>query len=383
MTTGVAADRGAAAGTGDAPEWRDLLARLVAREDLAAHETAWIMQQVVTGEADHARLAATLVGLRAKGETVAEVTGLCDAMLGAAVPLPLDPPSGARPVVDIVGTGGDGFGTVNISTAAAIVAAAAGCTVVKHGNRAASSRCGSADVLTALGVDVDPGPDEVAALAREIGVAFAFAQRFHPAMRHAAAVRRSLGIRTVFNLLGPLTNPARPTAMAVGVADAGWAPGLVAGVLATRPGAAIVFRGRDGLDELTTTTVNDVWVVAGGHVATTTLDTRDLGLAPASVADLAGGDAAENAAILRAVLSGEPGPVADVVAANAAAAIAVADLSAATGTGDGTHVVADVAADLAGALAPALERAREAMASGAAGDLLDRWVARTPAVSAA
>ncbi|MGF1664509.1 MAG: anthranilate phosphoribosyltransferase, partial [Kineosporiaceae bacterium] len=276
-----------------APAWPDVLGALTRREDLDEATASWAMSEVMSGRAADAQLAGLLVGLRAKGETVAEVAALARVMVGHAVPLEV-----AGPVLDVVGTGGDGSGSVNLSTAAALVAAGAGARVVKHGNRAASSRCGSADVLEALGVDIDPGPAAVARSVDEVGIAFCFAQRFHPAMRHAAGVRRSLGVATVFNLLGPLTNPARPAATALGVADPGRLD-LVAGALAADGVAALVLRGDDGLDELSTTSPTEVRVVTGGEVAVARVDARDLGVPRARVADLAGGDAAANAAAIR------------------------------------------------------------------------------------
>jgi len=394
---------GAAAGD-EARAWAELLTALTDGHDLAATTTRWALSEVMSGRADDARLAGLLIGLRAKGETVEEIAGLADGMLAHAMPLPV-----AGGVLDIVGTGGDGAGTLNISTAAAVVAAASGAVVVKHGNRAASSRCGSADVLEALGVDIDITPEAVAEVAAEIGLTFAFAQRFHPAMRYAAPVRRSLRIRTAFNVLGPLTNPSRPAAMAVGVSDARWAP-IVAGVLARNGVTALVFRSDDGVDELTTASGADVWVVVRGEVAHGRFQAAPLGLAPAVLTDLAGGDADTNAARLRQVLLGETGPVADTVALNAAAGLLAADLAggpAAAGPatalpaagapaagGPATAVpaagapamettpapsAAAVADGFTVALRGPLERARGAIADGAASDLLQRWVAATTA----
>jgi anthranilate phosphoribosyltransferase len=345
------------------PTWPGVLGALTRREDLADAAVTWAMTEVMSGRAAEAQLSALLMGLRVKGETVAEVAALARVMVGHAVPLEV-----AGPVLDVVGTGGDGSGSVNLSTAAALVAAGAGARVVKHGNRAASSRCGSADVLQALGVDIDPGPDAVARLAEEVGIAFCFAQRFHPAMRHAAGVRRSLGVPTVFNLLGPLTNPARPAAMALGVADPAR---LDLGALAADGVSALVLHGADGLDEFSTTAPTEVRVVTGGEVGAVRLDARDLGLPRAEPADLAGGDAAANAAVIRRVLAGEPGPVADAVLVNAAAALAAAELAA-------DPVPAGAAAARAqDLLAAGLERARAAVASGRAEAVLTRWVAES------
>jgi anthranilate phosphoribosyltransferase len=344
-------------------DWPEVLGALAARGDLDDTAATWAMTEVMAGRATDVQLSALLMGLRVKGETVAEVAAMARVLVSHAVRVDV-----AGPVLDVVGTGGDGSGTVNLSTAAALVAAGAGERVVKHGNRAASSRCGSADVLEALGVDIDPGPAEVARLAGELGIAFCFAQRYHPAMRHAAAVRRSLGVRTVLNLLGPLTNPARPAAMALGVADPGRLD-LVAGAVAADGVTALVVRGDDGLDEFSTTAVTEVRVVAGGAVTATRVDARDLGVRRAAVADLAGGDAAVNAAAIRRVLAGETGAVTDAVLVNAAAALAAAAAAAAAQPAD------HVAARLPDLLAAGLERAREAVASGRAEALLTRWAA--------
>jgi anthranilate phosphoribosyltransferase len=345
------------------PTWPDVLGALTRRQDLDAAAASWAMTEVMSGRAAEAQLAALLMGLRVKGETVAEVAALARVMVEHAVPLEV-----AGPVLDVVGTGGDGSGSVNLSTAAALVAAGAGARVVKHGNRAASSRCGSADVLEALGVDIDPGPAAVARLVDEVGIAFCFAQRFHPAMRHAAGVRRSLGVSTVFNLLGPLTNPARPAAMALGVADPARLD-LVAGALAADGVTAFVLRGDDGLDEFSTTSPTEVRIVSGGEVAAVRVDARDLGVPRAEPADLAGGDAAGNAAAIRRVLAGEPGPVADAVLVNAAAALAAAQLAAAPVP---AGVVSAQVGDL---LAAGLDRARAAVAAGRAEAVLTRWAA--------
>lgn len=347
---------------GPGPTWAGVLETLAVGRHLEEDQTRWALDAVMRGEADDARLSGLLVGLRAKGETVEEVRGLAEAMLAHAVPL-LVP----GPTVDIVGTGGDGAQTVNISTMAAIVAAGAGATVVKHGNRAASSRCGTADVLEELGLELDLDPGQVAAAAREHGITFAFAPRFHPAMRFVGPVRRSLGIRTVFNSLGPLTNPARPAAMALGVADARHA-GIIAGVLATRGTAALVVRGQDGLDELTTSAPTSVRVVVRGEVVETVLEAVDVDMPTSTVGDLRGGDRVENAGVLREVLAGREGPVADVVVLNAAAGLLALDLVG------GTRSAADVAADLPGALEPFLVQARESIRGGAAAAVLRGWL---------
>jgi len=345
------------------PTWPSVISQLLDREDLSADQTGWAMGQVMEGLASPAQLAGFLVALRAKGESVPELTGLADTMLAHAVPLPLD--AGAQHAVDIVGTGGDRANTVNISTMAALVVAGAGRTVVKHGNRAASSACGSADVLQELGVRLDLSPRRVAELAGEVGITFCFAQVFHPAMRHAAAARRDVGVATAFNYLGPLTNPARPGAAAIGVADRRMAP-LMAGVLASRGTRGLVFRGEDGLDELTTSGPSRVWQVAGGQVEEALLDPRELGLATAGVEELRGGDAPHNAAVARRLLAGERGPVRDAVLLNAAAGLA-----AAGAVDDGGGLTEQLRAGLAVAAA--------SVDSGAAAGALERWVAASAA----
>jgi len=261
-----------------APSWPGLIGRLLAGQDLAADDTEWAMDQVMSGEASPAQVAGFVVALRAKGETAPEIAGLATAMLAHARSV-----SVPGPVVDIVGTGGDGAHTVNISTMSAVVMAAAGARVVKHGGRAASSQSGSVDVLEALGVPVDLGPEAVARCVDEVGIGFCFAQVFHPAMRHAGPVRGQLGVPTAFNLLGPLTNPARPGAALIGCADVRFAP-ILAEVLAARGDRAVVVRGDDGLDEVTTATTTTVWHAGPGGVRVETLDPTSLGV-PVSTAD--------------------------------------------------------------------------------------------------
>ncbi|RJK97208.1 anthranilate phosphoribosyltransferase [Vallicoccus soli] len=344
--------------------WPSVLAALLAGRALSEDEAAWAMGEVMRGEATPAQVAGFVVALRAKGETVEEVSGLAATMLDLAVPVAV--PAGLGPVVDIVGTGGDRAQTVNISTMAALVVAAAGVPVVKHGNRAASSLCGAADLLEELGVVIDLPADDVAAVVAEVGITFCFAPTFHASMRHAAVPRRELGVPTVFNFLGPLTNPARPAAQAVGCADARMAP-VMAGVYAARGASALVFRGDDGLDELTTTTTSRVWVVRDGRVGETVVDPSRLGLAPPAPGALRGGRAPHNARVARELLAGDAGPVRDAVLLNAAGALVAAGAVPAGAAGD----------DLHGPLAAGLERAAAAVDSGAAAALLERWVAAT------
>ena len=303
--------------TAQVVSWPEVLGALVSGTDLTADQTGWAMGELLAGEATPAQIAGFAVALRAKGETIEEVRGLADAMLARATPIEVP-----GRLLDVVGTGGDRSMSVNISTMAAIVAAGAGARVAKHGNRSASSQSGSADVLEALGIRLDLPPGRVAEVGVEAGITFCFSAAFHPAMRHAAVPRRELGIATTFNLLGPLTNPTRPGAQAIGCADQRMAP-VMAGVYAGRGVDAWVFRGDDGLDELTTTTTSTVWVVHAGSVTQTTVDPRELGLAEATTEDLRGGDAQHNADVVRRVLAGEPGPVRDAVLLNAGAALAV------------------------------------------------------------
>jgi anthranilate phosphoribosyltransferase len=333
--------------------WPEILSALMGGRDLPVKATAWAMDQIMTGAATPVQVAAFIVALRAKGETVDEVSGLVEAMYAHATTITVP-----GRTVDIVGTGGDRAKTVNISTMSAIVVAGCGETVVKHGNRAASSASGSADVLEALGVVLDLTPAQVRDTALETGLSLCFAQKFHPALRHAAQARRELGVPTTFNFLGPLTNPARVKHNAIGVADLRMAP-IVAGVLADRGSSALVFRGDDGLDELTVTTTSQVWIVRDGEIREDRLDPRDLGVELVPIEALRGADAAYNAEVARRLLAGEKGAVRDAVLLNSAAALAT--------LGDG---VGSLTQQLAGGM----ERAAEAIDSGKAQEALDRWV---------
>jgi anthranilate phosphoribosyltransferase len=342
--------------------WPELLGSLVRREDQTAEATSWAMQQILEGQATPAQLAAFVIALRSKGETVLELTGLADVMITFATPIEI-----AGRAVDVVGSGGDRSNTVNISTMAAIVAAAAGARVVKHGNRAASSACGAADVLEALGVALDVPPEAQQRVVDDVGIGFLFAPHYHPALRHAGPVRSQLGIPTIFNFLGPLANPAQPIAQAVGVADARMAE-LMAGVFAARGNQGLVVHGGDGLDELTTTTSSTVWVYAVGEVTRTALDPADLGVPRARLADLVGGDAVANAQVVRDIVGGRAGPIRDIVVLNAAAAL-VAEAGPRSDR-------------LESDLLEQMDRAREAVDSGAAASVLDRWVDATQAARA-
>ncbi|TLS41300.1 anthranilate phosphoribosyltransferase [Streptomyces montanus] len=338
--------------------WPALLNGLLAGRDLSADDTAWAMDLIMQGEATDAQIAGFAVALRAKGETVEEITGFVRAMYEHAKVIEVP-----GQTVDIVGTGGDGAKTVNISTMSAIVLAGTGAKVVKHGNRAASSASGASDVLEKLGVNLELTPQRVAQVAEEAGITFCFAVKFHPAMRHVGAARGQLGIRTVFNFLGPLTNPARVKAQAIGVADARMAP-IMAGVLAERGNSSLVFRGDDGLDELTTTSTSRVWVVRDGKVQEEAFDPREVGIELVSTEALRGADASYNADVARRLLGGEPGPVRDAVLLNSAAALVALE----PGSGP-----------LADQLRTGMAKAAESIDSGAAKRTLDRWVAATNA----
>jgi anthranilate phosphoribosyltransferase len=348
--------------------WPNLLTALLTGNPLSRQDAAWAMAEIMDGEATPAQIAAFAVALRAKGETPEEVAGLVEAMLERAVRLPVSRELSAR-AVDTCGTGGDRAHTVNISTLSALVVAGAGVPVIKHGNRAASSKTGSADLLEELGVRVDLDARQVADCVEQAGIGFCFAPRFHPALRHTAVARREIGVPTVFNVLGPLTNPAQPGAQAVGVADLRLAP-VLAGVLARREVSALVLRGDDGLDELTTTTTSHVWEVRGGEIREQTVDPEALGIPRCTPDALRGGDAATNAAISRRVLDGERGAVRDAVLLNAAAALVAADPDPRGAT-------------VAEQLEDGLVRAAEALDSGGAAAALARWVEVSGATSAA
>lgn len=333
----------------DAFSWGHTISRLLARHSLDESETAAAMTEIMEGAATPAQIAGFVVALRAKGETTEEIVGLVRTMRSFAERIDV-----AGDLLDTCGTGGDRTGTFNVSTAAAIVCAGAGAKVAKHGNRAASSRCGSADVLEALGVKIDLPPAGVAACIEEARIGFCFAPVFHPAMRHAATPRRELGVATIFNFLGPLTNPAGARRQALGVAD----PAMVERMVATlgRLGSerVLAFHGADGLDELSTSGPSDVVELRDGEVTRSRIDPAELGIEPASVDDLAGGDAAQNAAMVRRLLEGEPGHRRDVVALNAAAGL--------------------VAAGLAEGIEDGLDRARAAIDDGSAAAALDRMI---------
>ncbi|WP_232667911.1 anthranilate phosphoribosyltransferase [Pseudonocardia sp. TRM90224] len=334
----------------------NVLAALIRADDLPAPVAEQVMDTIVRDEATPAQIAAFAVLLRAKGETPAEIAGLAAALSRSATPVPID-----GTCVDVVGTGGDGFDTVNISTMAALVVAGSGRRVVKHGGRSASSRCGTADLLEELGVRIDLPAAGVAATVEACGIGFCFAPVFQPGLRHTAVPRRQLGIPTVFNLLGPLINPARPAATLLGCADATTAP-LMARVFADRGATALVVSGDDGMDELTTSTTSTMWIAAAGRVDRRTLDPAEVGIPRSPVGALRGGDRAHNAAVVHDVLGGRSGPVRDAVLLNAAAAMVAHDS------------VAGPLPDVVGALAAGVELASRSVDSGAAAHTLAAWI---------
>jgi anthranilate phosphoribosyltransferase len=346
--------------------WPNLTSALLRGEELATQDTAWAMGEIMAGNATPAQIAGFAIALRAKGETPAELAGLVEAMLASATPVRL-PEEHRTDAVDVVGTGGDRANTVNISTMAAIITAASGVRVVKHGNRSASSTTGTADLLEHFGLPLDLGPEGVARTVAEAGMGFCFAARYHPGMRHASVTRRELGVPTFFNVLGPLTNPARPTAAAVGCFDLRMAP-VMAEVFARRGDSAVVMRGEDGLDEFTTAAPTRLWLVREGKVEEIVLDAVDLGLPRSRPEDLRGGDVAVNADAARRVFAGEQGPVRDAVVVNVAAALAA-------------H--ARFPGDLRETLRAGIARAQETIDSGAATAQLDRWVKAAQAAKAA
>ncbi|MBS7548573.1 anthranilate phosphoribosyltransferase [Dietzia cinnamea] len=335
--------------------WPGVLGTLTAEEDLAPADARWAMSRIMEGVATDAQIAAFGVALKMKGVTGPELEALASTMLDYSRRVPTD-----RACVDIVGTGGDRQGTVNISTMSSLVVSACGVPVVKHGNRAASSKSGGADVLEALGVAIDLGPEDVGRCLDEVGVAFCFAPVFHPALRFAATPRREIGIPTVFNILGPLTNPAAPTANLIGCAFENLVS-VMAEVFALRGRSALVVRGTDGLDEITMTGPTRVLRVAGGHVDEDRIEPADFGMNTCSIEELRGGDGVYNAGVARDLLAGKTGPVRDAVLLNSAAALVAFD-------------GLDRDADLVAAMRAAVDRAATAIDDGEAARLLEKWV---------
>jgi anthranilate phosphoribosyltransferase len=334
--------------------WPFVFGLLLARKDLSTDQAMWAMREIMSGNATDAQIAGFLIALSAKGETVEELLGLTQVMLENAVHLEVP-----GETLDIVGTGGDKLGTVNISTMSSLVAVGAGATVVKHGNRGASSTAGAADVIEALGVDLSMSVDKVLECARTAGITFLFAQGYHPSMKYVAPARKQLGVPTVFNYLGPLTNPSGVRAQALGCASARMAP-LLAGVLADRGLRGLVFRGSDGRDKITTSGPSTLFEVRDGTVAEHELNPQDFGIGLAPVEALAGRDGQHNAGIVRDLLAGTPGPVRDAVLLNAAAGLTAFDTSA-----EG-HLFDRLTANM--------RRAAESIDSGAAQRVLDTWV---------
>lgn len=348
-------------GAAPAGSWGQVLGRLISGQHLRRGEAAWAMDEIMAGQASSAQVAAFGVAMTMKVPIAAEVGELTEAMLGHARPMPVEViRQSIGDTVDLVGTGGDGFNTVNLSTMAAIVVAAAGVPVVKHGNRAASSLSGGADTLEALGVRIDLEPDQVWQSLTEVGIGFCFAPLFHPSYQHVSAARRDIGVPTVFNLLGPLTNPAWPRAGLIGCAFADLAE-VMAGVFAARRSSVLVVHGDDGLDELTTTTTSTIWRVQAGTVDKLTFDPAGFGFGRAGIDQLRGGDAQTNAAEARAVLAGAKGPIRDAVVLNAAGAMVA-------------HAGLSSRVEWLPAWEDALRRASAALDSGAAERLLARWV---------
>ena len=299
---------------------REAIDLVVAGKSLSSEQATAVMQEIMEGEATPAQLGAFLTALRLKGETVREIAAMAAVMREKALPVPVE-----GRLLDVVGTGGDGKNTFNISTAVAFVAAAAGLKVAKHGNRAASGTCGAADVLEALGVKIDLSPAGVAECINRVGIGFMFAPAFHPSMRYAAPVRREIGIPTVFNILGPLTNPARAQCMLLGVAAPRLGEQLAEALRLLEIHRALVVHGEDGMDEITLCGATTVWEVRDGTVRHWTIDVADIGLPLASIEDLRSGTAAENAATMRRLFQGEPGPVRDAVLLNGGAALMAGD----------------------------------------------------------
>ena len=342
--------------------WTDILDALVRGESLTVAESSAAMTAVMNGEVSDAQLAGFLVALRVKGESVDEVVGFRDAILSAALPFDV-----STDAVDIVGSGGDPIGVLNVSSIASMVVAAAGVPVIKHGNRAASSKSGANDVLTALGINISLEPARVAQIFAEIGVTFVNAMVFHPGFKNAGPVRSQLGIPTIFNVLGPLCNPARPEANALGMANASRIP-LAVGLFQQRGATALVYRGEDGIDKITTTGHSQVVEVTRGSVTQHDFDPREIGFSYSSLDEIRGGDPEENAATSRRVLAGEKSAARDIIVLNSAAGIVAHKLS---------HNVAERDRSFVERMAEAVAIAEHSIDSGAAEAKLHAWVAAT------
>lgn len=333
--------------------WEPILHSLAQKKPLNPDQVNWAMNQILSGAADIETIKSFLIALRNKGETAEEVISLVEAMYQHAQLISIP-----DRCVDVVGTGGDGAQTINISTAAAIVTTAAGARTIKHGNRAATSKSGAADLLEAFGININLNATQVAECVRRIGIGFAFAPVFHPAMKNAAQARKELGVPTIFNILGPLANPARPVAVAIGVARADLFE-LVAQVLARRGCQGFVFRGDDGLDELSISTTSSVYILNNGEYRLERFDPRELGIEPAPIEALKGGTAADNLDITKRVFAGEKGAYRDAILLNAAAAIAA--------------FKGDLDLGIEQQLANGLVLAKQGIDSRAATQLVERW----------
>ncbi len=344
------------------PTWPQILKQLLAGEDMSREQSSWAMRQIMKGDASESQMGAFMIALRAKGETVQELAGLVDVMLENAVLLET-----GNDAVDIVGTGGDMFGTVNISSMASIVASAAGVPVLKHGSRSASGKTGASEMLEVLGIRLDLSPQQVAKVFKQTGITFFFAPVFHPAMRHVAPVRKQIGIPTTFNFLGPLANPVQPVATALGVSDKAGAP-LMARELSARGRSGIVFRADDGMDELSTTSENSIWEVSGGEIREHRVSAADLGLNSSTIEQLLGGDARHNAEVANDLFRGasfkNSDQIKDVVALNSAAGLVAHDLA---------KRPEEIEKDIVERLREAFTRSYEAIESGAAQAKLEEW----------
>jgi anthranilate phosphoribosyltransferase len=349
--------------------WKNIIEKLSGLNDLERSEATWALEQIMSGSFDDGVVSTFLIALRDKGESVEEISGLVDAMLANSLVLDIQ-----NDALDIVGTGGDLIGTVNVSTMASIVAAASGVPVLKHGSRSASGKTGSSEMLEALGIRLDLSPTQVAQVFQQAGITFFFAPVFHPTLAKLAPIRKALAVPTTFNFLGPLANPVQPLATALGVANPEVAP-LMAAEMASRGRSALVFRGRDGLDELSTHEINDIWLVSGGEVTRSTLDASKLGLKIAKLEYLIGGDAAHNAQVAQDLFNGKTqgnlGWVKDIVLLNAAGGVLSYQLAK-------DPSLAEV--DLESQFAVALALVTETLESGAAQAKLNQWVEASNAI---
>ena len=344
------------------PTWPYILNQLLAGENMSRDESSWAMREIMNGNATEAQMGAFMMALRSKAETVQELAGLVDVMLENAVLLET-----GNDAVDIVGTGGDMFGTVNISSMASIVAAASGVPVLKHGSRSASGKTGASEMLEVLGIRLDLSPQQVAKVFSQTGITFFFAPVFHPAMRHVAPVRKQLGIPTTFNFLGPLANPVQPLATALGVSDKKGAP-LMAKELSARGRTGLVFRADDGMDELSTTSENSIWEVFQGEIREHRISADDLGLKTTDISELLGGDARHNAHVASSLFAGDKfdnaEAIRDMVALNAAAGLVSYELAKNPSAVEKNLVVR---------LSIALEKTMESIKTGTAGNKLEEW----------